>query len=292
MLNSGEKKDIKGRTSWQPLIAVIFVTAGLILIVFFSIHYSGKFHNTVSYPASKVSPLFDTILISTGIVFLVTQLLLFLLLYFNSSAATPRARFIHGSMKLEIVWTVLPLAFFVFLFIWSEDIWSDTVGKPSEDVLVVEVMGQQFSWRVRYAGADGQLGKASVRYIDEDNGSGIDQTDPNSTDDFIALQMHVPKNRPVEVLLRSRDVIHSFYIPFLGVKMDAVPGMSTAVQFRALRTTREMRKALGDPDFDYEIACAELCGRMHFAMKFILIVEEEEEFDKWYESRGSLATLF
>src|SRR5690606_796689 len=92
-------------------------------------------------------------------------------------------------------------------------------------------------------------------------------------------------NRAVELKIRSRDVIHSVFLPHFRVKMDAVPGMPTRFKFIPTTTTEEMRRKLNNPDFNYELACAELCGRGHFAMKFILRVVEEEEYREWYASQ-------
>ena len=140
---------------------------------------------------------------------------------------------------------------------------------------------------MRYAGADEKLGRADFRLINSDNEMGIDVLDPHSKDDVLPLQMHLPKNREIRIVLRSKDVIHSFFIPQFRMKMDAVPGMTTEMHFIPTTTTNEMRAKLNNPNFDYEVACAELCGRMHFGMKMILIVDEPAVFEKWYHAQQS-----
>src|SRR5690606_18298201 len=113
------------------------------------------------------------------------------------------------------------------------------------------------------------------------NEFGLDFTDRSSFDDFIPRELYLPKGRPVEIKIRARDVLHSFYLPHFRVKMDAVPGMPTRFGFTPTKTTEEMREETGNPDFNYELACAEVCGRGHFSMRMIVVVLEPEEYDKW-----------
>jgi cytochrome c oxidase subunit 2 len=101
----------------------------------------------------------------------------------------------------------------------------------------------------------------------------------------MAREIHIPKNRPVLLKIRAKDVLHSVFLPHFRVKMDAVPGMPTKFWFVADKTTKEMRAELNNPEFNYELACTEVCGRGHFSMRKILIVEDEADFNKWVASQ-------
>lgn len=236
-------------------------------------------------PARSASTLFSATALITGAAFFVTQVLLVYFSFRYRSQPKRSSRFVTGSNKLELIWTIVPAICFTILFVWGQVIWSRVIARPIEDSLQIEVVGEQFKWKARYAGLDHRLGRTSFGLIRPDNPLGLDTLDPNARDDFIPVQMHVPRGRPVNILLRSKDVIHSFYIPQFRTKMDAVPGMHTRMQFTAIHTTEEMKILLHNPHFEYEVACAELCGKMHFAMKIILVVDEPREFDRWYKKQ-------
>jgi cytochrome c oxidase subunit 2 len=237
----------------------------------------------VADPAAEAKGIFWVTLCLTGVAFLPTHILLFYFVFrFQSQKSTAHsASFIRGNNKLELIWTIVPTICFLGLAVWSQFLWLKSLD-AADPALVIEVVGEQFNWRVRYAGPDNVLGRTSFRSIAQDNPLGIERNDSSSWDDFIPVQMHVPKGQKVKLILRSNDVIHSFYIPMFRTKMDAVPGMLTTMQFTARYTTDEMRGFRNNPSFNYEIACAELCGRLHFVMKLILVVDEPEEFNNWY----------
>lgn len=279
--------------SLQPYLLLVFVILLLAYVVFSTIYYSRNFlPPPAAWPGTKVPGLFNITTLATGFIFFLTQILLFWFAYKYRTRPGRKAVFFKNLMTLEIIWISVPTVVFVFLFVWGQSLWAEITKAPTGDVLELEVTGAQFSWHVRYPGEDNKLGRADFRYISNTNFTGVDMTDPDSKDDFIPVQMHVPKDRPVMLLLRSRDVIHSFYIPHFRTKMDAVPGMITRMHFTPLVTTAEMRAQLNNPDFNYEIACAELCGRMHFGMKMILVVDEPEEYDRWcQEQKGTTDEL-
>lgn len=280
-------KDFSKRISkqtghYQPYLLLFFVIAFLLCVIISTVWFSSHFlPEPATDDAKRVVPLFNTTLIFTGIAFFLTQALLF---YFAFAFRTKRhRRALHQKtvMKLELTWTIIPAVVFIFLFLWGQIIWTDLMADPGKESLTIDVMGEQFNWWVRYPGEDNKLGRTDFRFIEEKNAMGIDPDDPSSRDDFIPVQMHIPVHRNVTLILRSRDVIHSFFIPHFRTKMDALPGIRTALQFTANTTTAEMRERLNNPNFNYEVGCAELCGRMHFAMKLILVVEEQEEFERW-----------
>lgn len=295
-MNMDKKKGLSKRFQhWfnavQPHLLLFFILLFVASVLTSTFYFSPYF---LPYPVSVIGremvSLFDTTLLLTGIAFFLTQFLLFFFAFKYRTKAGRKARFLKGFLKLEVSWTIIPALAFIFLFLWGQVLWSKIQSEPEGSALEIDVMGEQFSWRVRYAGEDHLLGRASFPHINEVNDMGIDFSDPHSRDDFVPVQMHVPKNRPVKLYLRTRDVIHSFFIPHFRVKMDAVPGLITTLHFTPTTTTEEMREQLNEPGFNYEIACAELCGRMHFAMKLILVVDEPEEFEEWYSQQQSWLT--
>ena len=206
-----------------------------------------------------------------------------------------KAYFYPHNNTLEIVWTLIPAVIMAGLVFSGLRVWNKVMSDAPKDAEVVEIMGKQFGWQVRYGGVDNEkLGNYNYKLIDDAAGNqfGIDFTDENSFDDFThSTEMHIPKGKPVLLKIRARDVLHSVFIPHMRVKMDAVPGMPTKFWFVADKSTADMQAELGKPDFKYEIACTEVCGRSHFAMRLILIVDEPAEYEKWKkEQKSFLAT--
>jgi cytochrome c oxidase subunit 2 len=173
----------------------------------------------------------------------------------------------------------------VLLVGFSIPLWAARVDHvPSEsEALVVQVTGEQFAWNVHYAGPDGKFGRTDLSLLDvQANPLGLDRSDPAGLDDVTTLnQLYVPVNRPVIVKLRSKDVIHSFGVPEFRVKQDAIPGLTIPVWFVPTITTAEMRTRTGNDAFQYEIACAQLCGLGHARMRGFVTVQSAEEFQAW-----------
>jgi cytochrome c oxidase subunit II len=190
----------------------------------------------------------------------------------------------HASTYSEIAVAVIEA---VLLFAFSIPIWAARVDRmPSEnDALVVRVTAEQFAWNIHYAGPDRVFGRTDISLLDlQSNPLGIDRTDPAAKDDISTLnQLYLPANTPIIVRLRSKDVIHSFGVPEFRVKQDAVPGLTIPIWFVPDVTTAEMRTRTGNPEFQYEIACAQLCGMGHYRMRGFVTVQTPEEFQKWME---------
>jgi cytochrome c oxidase subunit II len=169
-------------------------------------------------------------------------------------------------------------------------IWAARVDRipPESEALVVQVTGEQFAWNVRYAGPDRVFGRTDVKLVDaQSNPLGLDRSDPAAKDDITTLnQLYLPVNKPIIVRLRSKDVIHSFGVPEFRVKQDAVPGFTIPIWFIPDVTTAEMRTRTGKPEFQYEIACAQLCGLGHYRMRGFVTVQTAEEFQKWMDAEG------
>jgi cytochrome c oxidase subunit II len=188
----------------------------------------------------------------------------------------------HASSYSEVAVAVVEG---ILLFAFSIPIWAARVDRipPESDALVVHVTAEQFAWNVRYAGPDGVFGRTDIKMIDpQDNPLGLDRSDPAAKDDVTTLnQLYLPANKPIIVKIRSKDVIHSFNVPEFRVKQDAIPGLTIPIWFIPNVTTAEMRTRTGNPEFQYEIACAQLCGLGHYRMRAYVTVLSPEEFQKW-----------
>jgi cytochrome c oxidase subunit 2 len=191
----------------------------------------------------------------------------------------------HTSSYLEIGVAVVEA---ILLFGFSIPIWAARVDRipPETDALVVEVTAEQFAWNVHYAGPDGVFGRTDIKLLDgQTNPLGLDRSDPAAKDDITTLnQLYLPVNRPIIVKLRSKDVIHSFNVPEFRVKQDTIPGFTIPVWFVPNVTTAEMRTRTGNPNFQYEIACAQLCGLGHYRMRGFVTVQSAEDFQKWIQA--------
>ncbi len=174
---------------------------------------------------------------------------------------------------------------------FSIPFWHDEIvaapDATKDDLYIVRVTGQQFQWNVHYSGPDGIFGRTAPNLVDDVlNPLGLDKDDPASADDITTLnQLHLPLGRMVQISLSSKDVIHSFFLPEFRVKQDAIPGMRVPVSFRPIMSTEEFRERTGDPDRDFEIACAQLCGINHYTMRGFVTVETQEALDAWYAAQ-------
>jgi cytochrome c oxidase subunit 2 len=190
--------------------------------------------------------------------------------YRDTGKAGDRAVYSHGSNRLEVVWTVITAVVFIALAVMGQSVWASLrLNDAPPGSYSVEVVAQQFSWNFHYAGKDKIFGRTDPKLIDDGslNFIGLDSTDPNAADDAVTTALAIPVNRPVELRLRSKDVIHNFWVPQLRFKQDLVPGMEIKVHFTANKVGK------------YELACAELCGQLHFKMKSYMLVLPEDELN-------------
>jgi cytochrome c oxidase subunit 2 len=192
----------------------------------------------------------------------------------------------HASSYSEIGVAIVEA---ILLFAFSVPIWAARVDRipPENQALVVRVTGEQVAWNVHYAGPDRVFGRTDVKLIDlQSNPLGVDRSDPAAKDDITTVnQLYLPVNKPVIVRLRSKDVIHSFGVPEFRVKQDAIPGLTIPIWFIPNVTTAEMRTRTGKADFQYEIACAQLCGLGHARMRGFVTVQTADEFQKWMDAQ-------
>ncbi len=229
----------------------------------------------------------------TGIIFLLTNLLLFYFSWKYQKKDGTKAMFYPDNTRLEVLWTIVPAIVLAGLVFTGLRTWNEITQEASEDAEVVEIMGYQFGWGLRYPGVkDNELGDYNYQLTDASNQWGMDLTDENSYDDFTPTEMHIPKGKEILFKIRARDVLHSVFAPHFRLKMDAVPGMPTHFKFVATKTTAEMREELGDPDFEYFITCTEICGRGHFSMKIRVVVDEPADYDQWKTEQQTWLQLY
>jgi cytochrome c oxidase subunit II len=285
-----------------------FLLLGFLILFFMGIGWSSTIFLPRMLPSAaskhgmELDKLFNITLFFTGIVFVVTQILLFWFAFRYRERKNAKSYFFPHSNMMELIWTAIPAVVMLVLVAKGMITWFDIF--PSEkdmpkDKLTIEVTAQQFKWTFRYPGPDGEFGRRIIdeEHVKDGNDLGIDWTDPASHDDFFTDTLYFVKDKPVLVKLNALDVLHSFYLPHFRVKMDCVPGVPTRFFFIPTQTTEDKRKELsqlpewqkineatGQPrwqTFMYELACAELCGRSHFGMQRYVMVVNQSQYDLW-----------
>ena len=207
----------------------------------------------VTTTAPEIDRLFYLVLAITGIAFCLVQGTLVWFLVRYRRVPGRRAAYTHGNTAVEAVWTIIPTLILLFLAFHSQRVWAKVRGTPPAADVEIEVTGEQFAWNVRYAGADGRL---------------------NSADDITTInQLHLPVHQTVLIHIKSKDVIHSFFVPQFRMKQDAVPGLTSRMWLSATKTG------------NFEIACAELCGLGHYRMRGFLVIDTPEAFHTWLEQQ-------
>jgi cytochrome c oxidase subunit 2 len=270
-------------------LMVAFLVIGSIAAIWSSYAAADEFlPEASSIQGGKIDTLFWVTMGILCAVFFATHILLFYFPYKYQFKEGNRAAFYPDNNKLEVVWTLVPAVVLTLLVLSGWKVWRDITADAPQEAEVIEIVGQQFNWWVRYPGkVDKELGAFNYQLIDASNAVGIDLADEKSFDDFMAPtgEIRLPVGKPVLLKIRARDVLHSVWMPHFRVKMDAVPGMPTRFWFTATKTTAQMKQEMNNPDFDYELACTEVCGRGHFSMRLRIIVEEEADYRKWYNSQ-------
>jgi cytochrome c oxidase subunit 2 len=228
------------------------------------------------FPAaiSEHGPAYDRQFILTivvvGVAFITAQMALgYAVWRFRDTGDGTRAVYSHGNNRMEIIWTVVTAAIFITLALLGQRVWWNLhMQDAPANAARVKVLAQQFQWNFHYAGADGVFGRTDPKKISDEsiNYIGLDDTDPASKDDTVTQTLVSQVNRPIELTLASRDVTHSFWVPPLRFKQDAVPGLDIKVHFTPQKIGQ------------YEIACAELCGQQHYKMRSYMLVLPEDEY--------------
>ena len=250
-----------------------------------------------------------------------TQWLLHYFAFVYRGSKDKKALFYADNDRLEMIWTIIPVITLAGLILYGLYTWTDIMTvEENDEALVVELYAQQFNWKARYAGEDGVLGDANVRFLQDFDGKnlvGIDATDPNGFDDVVVQELHLPVGREVIFKMRSQDVLHSAFMPHFRAQMNCVPGMITEFAYTPKTTTEAMRQnpemvakvkkinkirvekskdlvangdtALDPYEFDYLLLCNKVCGASHYNMQMKIIVESQKEYNQWMEQQQTFA---
>lgn len=306
----GQHNDYVGSTKVNAFLMMLFYIVGMIVLVMTTYHLAPRLlPESASQHGVAIDEMFDYTVYLTTFIFVLTQTILFLFVYFYRYDKNRTAFYFPHNNKLEMIWTIVPAIALVVLVFMGINVWKDIFDfskLEGKDVLHIEVTGKQFAWIVRYPGNDNKLGEREISFENINdfrekygipNELGIKWEETASQDDFYPNDIYLVKDKPVLVKLGALDVIHSFYLPHFRVKMDCVPGLPTQFMFTPTYTTAEYKERLKgrkfwkdiDPNtgeerwknFKFELACAELCGRSHWGMQKNVVVVTQEEYDEW-----------
>lgn len=281
----GEEKTRRQNNKINAFLLLSFLILGLIGVWYCNDLYYGKTlipQGSASVEGETYDTMFAITLAVTGLVFFITQIALFWFAYKYQESDNRKAYYFSHSTKLELIWTTIPAITLCILVAFGLRSWFKVTGDAPKDAIVVEVTGHQFAWEFRYPGADKVLGQKNYKLTNGANSLGVDFNDPASLDDIhVSGTMHIPVGKPIKMVINAQDVIHDVGLPHFRMKMDAVPGIPTTQWFTPKYTTAEMKERTKNPDFTYEIACDQMCGRGHFSMRGVIIVETEAEYKAW-----------
>lgn len=300
---------------------LMLMFVGFIYVLAFISHYKWSkvfLPQAASEHGVDIDQLWLISMVLIFVVGIITQWLLHYFAFKYHGRQGQKAIFFADNDKLEFIWTIIPVIVLAGLIIYGLFTWTDIMNvEPDEDPMVIELYAYQFDWRARYSGTDNVLGDANVRLIEGSNVLGVDLADPNSQDDIVVSELHLPVGKKILFKMRSQDVLHSAYMPHFRAQMNCVPGMVTQFAFTPTMTTQEMRmnedmvakvqdintirrekskmlEAKGDEalepyEFDYLLLCNKICGNNHYNMQMKIVVETQEEFEAWLAEQGSVS---
>jgi len=282
----GEEKSRKQNNKINAFLMIAFLVFGLFGAWYCNELYYGKTlfpQGSASVEGEKIDLMLYITLAVTGSVFIVTQVLLFWFVFKYQEKDGQKAFYFPHNNKLELLWTTVPAIFLTVLVVFGLKYWFKMTAPAPADAVVVEITGHQFAWEMRYPGTDGKLGKKNYKLYNQPSGNtlGVDFEDPESWDDLHTTEMHLPVGKSVKLVINAMDVIHDVGLSHFRMKMDAVPGIPTTMWFTPKYTTEEMKKRTGNPNFVYEISCDQMCGKGHFSMRGVIVVESEADYKNW-----------
>ena len=230
--------------------------------------------------------LFNFNMIIITFVFVVTHVVLFYFAFKYYGRKNNSATYYPHNNKLELIWTIIPAVVLAIIIILGLKSWNKIMAPAQPDSTIIELYAKQFDWTARYAGENNELGEADYKKITDTNPLGLDSNDSKGYDDIIVKnEFHIPVGKDVSFKFRSRDVIHSAFMPHFRAQMNCVPGMTTFFHFIPTITTNEMRVKTKNEKFDYILLCNKICGASHYNMQMTIIVDTEEDYKKWLSSQ-------
>lgn len=280
----GLKASFNGRRI-QGVFLGIFLLFGLYGVYWsYAVQGPMSLHESASEHGLDIDFMFNTTLVITTIVFILTHIALFGFSFQYRGSENRKAYFFPHNNSLERIWTIVPAIVLTVLVLLGFFTWRGITNVSAEDqkkAINIEVTGEQFKWSLRYAGFDNQIGNRNYKLTTPTNGLGIDFKDQKSWDDKLTSEIVIPVNKAVRIIINSKDVLHSFYLPDFRVQMNAVPGMPTTFQFTPRLTTAQMREKRNNPAYDYVLLCAKICGAGHYNMQAKVTVVSEAEYAAW-----------
>ena len=267
----GEKKSFEQNNKINGFLLLAFLVLGLIGVYWCNELLKGKIlGEAASDHGEKVDAMLHITLILTGIVFFITQILLFWFSFKYQYSEKRKAYYFPHNNTLELIWTVVPAITLFILVGFGLVYWSRITGDAPANANIVEITGKQFGWIYRYPGKDKVFGKKYYKNINEgkNNQLGLLWDDKAAQDDIVSNEaLYMVVNKPIKLVINSRDVVHDVGLVHFRMKMDAVPGTPTTMWFTPKFTTEEMKKKTGREDFEYEISSDQMCGKGHNSMK-------------------------
>jgi cytochrome c oxidase subunit II len=279
--------------SLQGKLFVLYFAAFFAFVIWQLVTYGPRLlPESASEHGVETDWLMNLNLVIIAIPFVITHIFLVFFSWKYSGKDNQKAVFYAHNNKIEMIWTIVPAIVLTVVIAYGIKSWNQITSIPNDGGNVIELYAQQFNWTARYAGKDGKLGPNNYLKIAGANELGIDMDSTASNDDLIVKgEFHIPVGEPVNFKMRSRDVIHSAYMPHFRAQMNCVPGMSTQFHFTPTITTADMQARLKNPKFKYVLMCAKICGSSHWNMQMDIIVDNPAAYKKWLAEQKPLAEM-
>ena len=305
----GEQEAEIDNNNRQGFLGLLFLVGFMLFCVVSMWYYKNWMlgygpHDPASEHGGVLDDMFHTTFLVTFFVFVVTHIALFWYAWKYRGHPDRKALFMPHDTRLELVWTAVPSVVMCFLVVNGLIAWNDVMGDDLDEDIEIEATAAQFSWTLRYPGADNRLGTHSHKLISGINPLGQDWNDTKNLDDLHVDKLVLPVGKKVRVRIIAKDVLHNFDLPHFRVKMDAIPGLPTYFYFTPTITTEEYRQNLRkypeyqaeDPNnpgkqlwetFEYDLACAELCGNGHYNMRKTVEIVDDKTYQNWLANQKS-----
>ncbi len=280
---TSEEEEQEKSNRWNSLGYLLFMPAFFAVVIYTTIKW-GKL--TLPQAASEHGADVDSFMNINWMVlytvFFVTQFLLFTFAYRFRYKKGRRSFYFHDNNKLEALWTIVPTIVLSGLIVTGLVEWNRiTDREKAAKGIKIQVYAKQFDFTARYAGNDNELAGSYFKNITDVNPLGLDTLDKHVGDDRVASELVMPVGEEIELVINSRDVIHSVYLPHFRVQMNAVPGMTTRFHFKPTITTAKMKEITGNDKFEYILLCNKICGVAHYNMKMPVRVVEKDEYNSF-----------
>ena len=290
-----------GSKRWAYLFGVVLTAEALLFVVAPVMNW--WLPMSASSYSGGIDRLFYIILAVTGVTFIAISAVFIYVLFKYPAEVGRKSHYTHGNHRLEMIWSAVPAVILVLLGIgqipaWlnvKSTSWLNAKEEADKPFLQVEVVARQWEWRIRYSSSahmkewgDRAAAMKDIRL----------KMPPRPDDVRLVNEVHCIKGQKTLVHLKTQDVIHSFFLPHMRLKQDALPGKTIPVWFQAEDSNchkeggewvdgmrHDAAKGwVKDPKYIWELACAEYCGSRHSLMRGKLYVHEPDDFLDWLKS--------